>query len=87
MQSSLSVPAHIIPTPLRKASQFPLFLIFLQAMISVLCCGPCFDERTLREDGGLYTFLDVLLSSKEKKVGGQVLVLKSALYDDSGKRN
>ena len=56
-------------------------------MISVLCCGPCFDERTLREDGGLYTFLDVLLSSKEKKVGGQVLVLKSALYDGSGKRN
>ena len=47
---------------------FPLFLSH-KAMIAVLCCGPCFDERTLVEEGSLYTFLDVLLSSKEKKVG------------------
>ncbi len=37
-------------------------------MIAVLCCGPLFDERALVEDGGVFGFLDMLLSSREKKV-------------------
>jgi len=37
-------------------------------MISVLCCGPCFDERALVEEGALYSFLDILLHSREEKV-------------------
>ena len=38
-------------------------------MIAVLCCGPCFDEKALLEEGSLYVFLDELLSAKEEKVG------------------
>jgi len=37
-------------------------------MISVLCCGPCFDERALVEEGPLYNFVDLLLHSREEKV-------------------
>ena len=40
----------------------------LRAMISVLCCGNAFDEATVTEDGSLYTFMDMLLESKESKV-------------------
>ena len=39
----------------------------LRAMISVLCCGPCFDESIVAEDGSLYTFLDHLLGKFEIK--------------------
>lgn len=38
-------------------------------MIAVLCCGACFDEKALLEEGSLYVFLDELLSAKEEKVG------------------
>ena len=37
-------------------------------MASILCCGPCFDESTITEDGSLYQFLDNLLESKDPKV-------------------
>ena len=37
-------------------------------MISVLCCGPCFDETAIAEDGSLYPFLDHLLEYKDAKV-------------------
>ena len=40
----------------------------LRAMISVLCCGPCFDETAIAEDGSLYPFLDHLLEYKDAKV-------------------
>ena len=40
----------------------------LRAMASILCCGPCFDEAAIMEDGSLYTFLDNLLESKDPKV-------------------
>ena len=40
----------------------------LRAMISVLCCGSCFDEAIIMEDGTLYNFLDLLLESNESKV-------------------
>nr|XP_040568440.1 LOW QUALITY PROTEIN: protein furry-like [Lepeophtheirus salmonis] len=40
----------------------------LQSMISVLCCGPCFDESLFIEDGSIYTFLDLLLQSNESKI-------------------
>lgn len=38
-------------------------------MIAVLCCGPLFDEKALVEEGGIFNFLDLLLSSRDKKVG------------------
>ena len=38
-------------------------------MIAVLTCGPLFDEKALVEEGGIFNFLDLLLSSKDKKVG------------------
>lgn len=37
-------------------------------MSALLCCGPCFDSQYLSEDGLLYPWLDMLLSSKEDKV-------------------
>ena len=40
----------------------------LESMIAVLCCGSCFDESALSEDGSLYTFLDNLLESDHSKV-------------------
>ncbi len=52
-------------------------IVEFQAMVSVLCCGPCFDEGALVEEGSLYTLLDVLLSSKEKKVGQQQQTVRS----------
>ena len=36
-------------------------------MVSVLCCGPCFDD-TITEDETLYTFLDNLLEYDDPKV-------------------
>ena len=41
-------------------------------MVAVLCCGPCFDEKALLEEGTLYVFLDGLLNSKEEKVGQDI---------------
>ena len=40
----------------------------LESMISVLCCGPFFNESALSEDGPLYQFLDSLLESKDSRV-------------------
>ena len=41
----------------------------LQAMSSLLCCGPCFNPQSLSEEGAiLYQWLDHLLASKEEKV-------------------
>ncbi len=44
-----------------------LIKLLLQAMVSVLCCGPCFDD-TITEDETLYTFLDNLLEYDDPKV-------------------
>ena len=40
------------------------------AMVSVLCCGPCFYRESLMEDSNskIYSWLDTLLSSKNEKV-------------------
>ena len=40
----------------------------LESMIAVLCCGSCFDDSALSEEGSLYTFLDNLLESDHPKV-------------------
>ena len=47
----------------------------LQAMSTVLCCGPCFDTKHLVEDGPLYQWLNFLLNTPEDKVD-----LKSILF-------
>lgn len=38
----------------------------LQAMSSLLCCGPCFDNLT--EESPYYIWLDGLLNSSDEKV-------------------
>ncbi|XP_052897870.1 protein furry isoform X3 [Anopheles moucheti] len=40
----------------------------LQAMSAVLCCGPCFDSGHLAEDGAIYSWLDMLMTSKDDKI-------------------
>ncbi len=42
----------------------------VEAMSSVLCCGPCFNRQGLTEDShsDVYSWLDILLSSKNEKV-------------------
>lgn len=41
----------------------------LQAMSAILCCGPCFDVKNLlSEEGSLYGWLNILLSSRDEKV-------------------
>ena len=49
-----------------------LQLTSVEAMSSVLCCGPCFNKQGLTEDShsDIYSWLDVLLSSKNDKVAG-----------------
>lgn len=45
------------------------FLIsFIQAMSALLCCGSCFDTQNLAEDGNIYFWLDLLLTSPDDKV-------------------
>ncbi|XP_044597140.1 protein furry isoform X1 [Cotesia glomerata] len=46
-----------------------LQLSALQAMSSLLCCGPCFNPQSLSEEGAiLYQWLDLLLASKDEKI-------------------
>lgn len=40
----------------------------LESMISVLCCGPCFDDLDLIEGESLYTFLNSMLESNNPRV-------------------
>ncbi|KAF4525511.1 hypothetical protein B566_EDAN014935 [Ephemera danica] len=41
----------------------------LQAMSSLLCCGPCFNPKGLGEEGIYYAWLDLLLDCSDEKVG------------------
>lgn len=48
---------------------FSLFYTYFhQAMSALLCCGPCFDSQYLCEDGILYPWLDMLLTSPHDNV-------------------
>ena len=40
----------------------------LQAMLSVLCSGPCFDLNMFAEDGEVYKLLDLLLASEDENI-------------------
>ncbi|XP_058065820.1 protein furry [Anopheles bellator] len=40
----------------------------LQAVSAVLCCGPCFDSSHLAEDGAIYNWLDMLMTSNDEKI-------------------
>ncbi len=46
-----------------------LELSAVQAMASVLCCGPVFDPTGLNDDGYIYSWLDTLLGAHDEKVG------------------
>lgn len=37
-------------------------------MSALLCCGACFDTQNLSEDGNIYSWLDLLLTSSDDKV-------------------
>jgi hypothetical protein len=37
-------------------------------MSALLCCGSCFDTHNLAEDGNIYFWLDLLLTSSDDKV-------------------
>lgn len=47
-----------------------LELTAVEAMSSVLFCGPCFNRQGLTEDNhsDVYSWLDILLASKNEKV-------------------
>lgn len=60
--------------PLNK-KQIELQYAALQAMSSMLCCGPCFDNLT--EESPYYLWLDALLNSTDEKV----LIINSNLND------
>ena len=40
----------------------------LQASCTVLCCGPCFDNQLVAEEGTIYQWLDILFKSESGKV-------------------
>ncbi|XP_035794162.1 protein furry-like isoform X3 [Anopheles albimanus] len=40
----------------------------LQAISAVLCCGPCFEPAHLAEDGAIYSWLDMLMTSSDEKI-------------------
>lgn len=49
-------------------TQFMTITLFSQAMSALLCCGSCFDTLNLAEDGNIYMWLDLLLTSSDDKV-------------------
>lgn len=46
-----------------------LELSAVRAMSAVLCCGPVFDPNGLNDDGYIYKWAHMLLSSHEDRVG------------------
>ncbi|XP_058457794.1 protein furry isoform X3 [Malaya genurostris] len=40
----------------------------LQATSALLCCGPCYEPSHLSEDGVIYSWLDMLMASKDEKI-------------------
>ena len=40
----------------------------LKAMSAVVTCGPSFDQQILSEDAPLYSWLDLLLISRDQRV-------------------
>uniref|UniRef100_A0A1S4MY51 Uncharacterized protein n=1 Tax=Pediculus humanus subsp. corporis TaxID=121224 RepID=A0A1S4MY51_PEDHC len=64
-----------------------LQLSVLQAMSALLCCGPCFNPSGLAEDGSLYSWLDLLLASKNEKIyqlGRETVILLLECNSDIG---
>lgn len=59
----------------------------LQAMSSVLCCGPCMDPPGLNEESVIYHWLDSLLSSKDERLyhlAQETVVLLLDFNQDAG---
>ncbi|KAG5678891.1 hypothetical protein PVAND_008517 [Polypedilum vanderplanki] len=59
----------------------------LQAMSALLCCGACFDTQNLGEDGNIYLWLDLLLTSSDDKIyqlGKDTVVLLLECNPDVG---
>jgi len=54
--------------PTKDESCTELELSAVRAMSAVLCCGPVFDPNGLNDDGYIYQWLDMLLSSHDDRV-------------------
>ncbi|XP_021378295.1 protein furry-like isoform X2 [Mizuhopecten yessoensis] len=52
-----------------------LELSAVRAMSAVLCCGPVFDPSGLNDDGYIYQWLDMLLSSHNDRIKEQIYEL------------
>ncbi|XP_070490077.1 protein furry isoform X3 [Chironomus tepperi] len=80
----LGVSSNIISTnPDEEKLQFSA----LQAMSALLCCGACFDTQNLSEDGNIYSWLDLLLTSSDDKIyqlGKDTVVLLLECNPDAG---
>jgi hypothetical protein len=46
----------------------------LQAACASLCCGPCFDQQDLMEEGSIYPWLNRLMASVDEKVRSRCLI-------------
>lgn len=57
--------------------------ILIQAMSALLCCGSCFDTQNLGEDGNIYFWLDLLLTSSDDKVSNEASIIR---FDLLGRR-
>jgi hypothetical protein len=64
------------PVTMQKVANLTSRVISYQAMVSVLCCGPCFDDA-ITEDETLYSFLDSLLEYDDPKVN-KISLLRSS---------
>lgn len=58
----------------RSPEEMALQFSALSAMSAVLCCGPCFDQHYMAEDGIIYPWLDMLLTSSHENVSTLKLV-------------
>ncbi|XP_063413170.1 protein furry-like isoform X1 [Mytilus trossulus] len=54
--------------PAKDESCTELELSAVRAMSAVLCCGPVFDTNGLNDDGYIYQWLDMLLSSHDDRI-------------------
>lgn len=60
--------ATVTATAQPSADELQLQFCALSAMSAVLCCGSCFDTQYLAEDGILYPWIDMLLTSTQDNV-------------------
>jgi len=66
--SALQVRPILAPLHINVLSSIYSISLHFQAMSALLCCGHIFYTPHLQDDGIIYKWLDLLLTSKEEKV-------------------